>query len=96
MRKSNTEQLGNILHRYLREEGLETPLNQHRLINAWPDVMGQGIMQYTGERFIKGQTLYVQIRSSILKQELMMSRQTLVHRLNEYIQAQIITDIQFY
>ncbi len=77
MRKSNTEQLGNILRRYLREEGLETPLNQHRLINAWPDVMGQGIMQYTGERFIKGQTLYVQIRSSILKQELMMSRQTL-------------------
>ncbi|MBR3443468.1 MAG: DUF721 domain-containing protein [Bacteroidaceae bacterium] len=96
MRKSNTEQLGNILRRYLREEGLETPLNQHRLINAWPDVMGQGIMQYTGERFIKGQTLYVQIRSSILKQELMMSRQTLVRRLNEHIQAQVITDIQFY
>ena len=44
MRKSNTEQLGNILRRYQREEGLETPLNQHRLINAWPDVMGQGIM----------------------------------------------------
>ena len=96
MRKSNTEQLGNILRRYLREEGLETPLNQHRLINDWPDVMGQGIMQYTGERFIKGQTLYVQIRSSILKQELMMSRQTLVRRLNEHIQAQVITDIQFY
>ena len=96
MRKSNAESIGTLLQRYLREEGLETPLNQHRLINAWADVMGQGIMQYTGERFIKGQTLYVQIRSSILKQDLMMSRATIVRRLNEHVQAQVITDIQFY
>lgn len=96
MKKSNTEQIGTILHRYLREEGLETPLNQYRLINSWAEVMGQGIMNYTGERFIKGQTLYVQIRSSILKQDLMMSRATIVRRLNEHVQAQVITDIQFY
>lgn len=96
MRKSNAEPIGDLLLRYLREEGLETPLNQHRLINAWADVMGQGILQYTGERFIKGQTLYVQIRSSVLKQDLMMSRQTLVRRLNEHVKAQVITDIQFY
>lgn len=96
MRKSNAESIGVLLHRYLREEGLETPLNQHRLINAWADVMGQGIMHYTGERFIKGQTLYVQIRSSVLKQDLMMSRAMIVRRLNEHVQAQVITDIQFY
>ena len=96
MRKSNAESIGVLLHRYLREEGLETPLNQHRLINAWAYVMGQGIMHYTGERFIKGQTLYVQIRSSVLKQDLMMSRAMIVRRLNEHVQAQVITDIQFY
>ncbi len=96
MKKTHTEQIGNLLRRYLREEGIETPLNQHRLINAWADVMGQGIMHYTGERFIKGQTLYVQIRSSVLKQDLMMSRATIVRRLNEHVQAQVITDIQFY
>lgn len=96
MRKSNAESIGALLHRYLREEGLETPLNQHRLINAWADVMGQGIMHYTGERFIKGQTLYVQIRSSVLKQDLMMSRAMIVRRLNEQVQAQVITDIQFF
>ena len=96
MKKTHTEQIGNLLRRYLREEGIETPLNQHRLINAWADVMGQGILQYTGERFIKGQTLYVQIRSSVLKQDLMMSRAMIVRRLNEHVKAQVITDIQFY
>ena len=58
--------------------------------------MGQGIMKYTGDIFIKNQTLYVQIRSSVLKQDLMMSRQALVKRLNEHINAQVITDIIFY
>ena len=70
MRRSNSEHISDILQRYLREEGLETPLNQHRLINSWGDVMGQGILRYTGDIFIKNQTLYVQIRSSVLKQEL--------------------------
>ena len=60
------------------------------------EVMGQGIMKYTGDIFIKNQTLYVQIRSSVLKQDLMMSRQALVKRLNEHINAQVITDIIFY
>ena len=96
MRRSNSEHISEILQRFLLEEGLETPLNQHRLINSWSEVMGQGIMKYTGDIFIKNQTLYVQIRSSVLKQDLMMSRQALVKRLNEHINAQVITDIIFY
>ena len=96
MRKSNTEPLSNIIHRFLREEGLETPLNQHRLIRSWQEVMGQGIMRYTGDIFITNQTLHVQIRSSVLKQDLMMSRGNLIRRLNEHVGAQVITDIQFH
>lgn len=96
MRKTNTETLGAIVRRLLREEGLETPLNQHRLVHSWADVMGQGIMRYTGNVFIRNQTLYVQIRSAVLKQDLMMSRSNIVRRLNEHVGAQVITDIQFY
>ena len=96
MRKSNTESLTTILRRLLREEGLETPLNQHRLIRSWQEVMGQGIMNYTGNLFIRNQTLHVQIRSAVLRQDLMMSRSTIVRRLNEHVGAQVITDIVFF
>ena len=96
MRRSNSESIGKVVREFLRQEGLETPLNQHRLINSWQEVMGQGIMNYTGQLFIKNQTLYVQIRSSVLKQDLMMSRKAIVRRLNEHVQAQVIADIQFY
>lgn len=96
MRHSNAEQLGSIIRQLIRQEGLETPLNQYRLIESWKEVMGEGIARYTGNLFIKNQTLFVQIKSSVLKQDLSMSRGNLVKRLNEHVKAQVITDITFY
>lgn len=95
MKKSNSEQVGVILRRFMRDEGLETPLNQFRLMSAWKDVMGDGIEQYTGDMFIKNQTLFVKINSSVLKNNLMMMRTSLVDKLNNTVNAQVITDIHF-
>ncbi|MCR4769316.1 MAG: DUF721 domain-containing protein [Bacteroidaceae bacterium] len=95
MRRSKSESIGDIIKRYLRSEGLETPLNQRKLINSWSDVMGQAINKYTKEIYISNQTLYVKLSSPILRQELMMQRQSIVKRLNEAVKAQVITDIVF-
>lgn len=96
MRRTKSEHISTVIRQFLREEGLETPLNQHRLIDSWAEVMGQGIMRYTGNIFFKNQTLVVQIKSAVLKQDLMMARTNLVRRLNEHVGAQVITEIQFY
>jgi hypothetical protein len=45
MRRSQSQSLDEILGGFLREEGLETPLNQHRIVSAWPKVLGEGINQ---------------------------------------------------
>jgi predicted nucleic acid-binding Zn ribbon protein len=95
MRRRNTEQLGEVIRKFLRQEGLETPLNQYRLVEAWKDVVGTGIANYTQQIYIKNQTLWVHLTSPVLRQELMMTRQILVRRLNEKVGAQVITDIVF-
>lgn len=95
MKRSNSEQVGNVLRQVLRENGLETPLNQYRLIESWKDVVGEGIASYTGDMFIKNQSLYVKIRSSVVKNELMMIRTSLVKRLNDAVGAVVIADIFF-
>ncbi len=96
MRKSKEEAIGNLIMRFMRQEGLETPYNQHRLISSWPDVMGKTIAKYTGNIFIKGQTLHVQIRSSVIRQELQINSSEIVARLNNHVKAQVITAIQFH
>ena len=95
MRKYNTESLADVLRRYLREEGVETPLNEHRLISAWEEVVGSAIARYPTSLFIRNQVLHVHLSSSVLRQELMMTRKILVRRLNEKVGAQVIVDIEF-
>ncbi len=95
MRRKNAEQLGDILMRFLRQEGLETPLNEYRLVESWKDVVGETISKYTQNLFIKNQTLYVSLSSSALRQNLMMNRKMLVKHLNAKVGAQVIVDIVF-
>jgi len=96
MRRMNAEAVGDIVRRFMREEGLETPYNEYRIVQAWPEVMGQGIAHYTADIHVRNCKLYVRLRSSVLRQELMANRTTLVHRLNEYVGAQVIEGIIFY
>ena len=79
----------------LRQQGLEAPLNEYRLIQSWTDVLGKPVERFTRDLYIRNQTLYVILSSSVLKNELMMQRSMLVQRLNAAVGAQVITEIRF-
>lgn len=96
MFKKRVQTIDEILQRFLREEGLETPLLQKRLIDSWETVVGETVAQYTTEKFVKNQTLFVKITNPALRQDLGMMRSQLVKRLNETVSSLIITDIRLY
>lgn len=95
MKRNNTEQIGEVLRKFLRQEGLESPLNEFRLVEAWKDVVGPTIYRYTTNLYIKNQTLFVHLSSSVLRQELQMQREALVKHLNNQVGAQVIVNIIF-
>ena len=96
MKRNNTEQGGDIIRQFLRQEGLESPLNEYRLIESWKDVVGPAIARYTSNLYIKNQTLHVHLTSSVLRQELMMGRELLIRNLNKTVGSQVIVDISFH
>ena len=79
----------------LRENGLETPLLQKRLVDAWPEVAGPSVARFTREVSIYNQVLYVKLSSPVLRTELSMRRQSFIDKLNHVVGARIITDIRF-
>lgn len=85
-----------LVRQYLRANGLETPLLQRRLIQLWDEVAGPVVAQYTEEKKIRNQTLWVKIRNPAVRADLQMRRTTLVVQLNNLVGAQIITDIRVY
>lgn len=93
MRKTQAEGIGGLIQQYLRETGLETPLNEYRLIQAWDTVIGPAMSKYTTDLKIFNQVLFVRVSSAAVRNELMMRRTELVARLNAQVGAQVITQI---
>ena len=96
MFKRDVLPLDEVLRKFLREEGLEVPLQQKRLIDAWEVVTGNIVSRYTAEKFIRNQTLFVKITNPALRQDLSMMRTQLLKRLNEQVGSFIISDIKIF
>ncbi|KAA6351048.1 hypothetical protein EZS27_001611 [termite gut metagenome] len=95
MKRNNAEHIGKLVNQFLRQQGLESPLNEQRLIHSWSEVLGASMAFYTKDIYIRNQTLYVHLTSAVLREELMMGRETLIRRLNERVGAMVITNIVF-
>ena len=95
MFRKNVETLKDVLLRTLREQGLEMPLQQKRLVEAWPEVAGPLIARYTLNTYIYNQTLYVRLSNPALRADLSMRRQEFTQRLNAVVGEQVITDVRF-
>lgn len=94
MKRIRTKTITQLIPEFLRDEGLETPLLQHRIIHeGWKKVAGDVIQQHTEKITIFDQTLYVQCNSSVIRQEIMMRRTELIYKLNKFVDSYIINNI---
>ena len=93
-----------ILHSVLRNQGLETPLLQRRVIGAWEEVirslldadMAEYVIESTESKDIRNQTLWVKIISPAVRADLQMKCSNIVATLNNKVGAQVITSVRFY
>lgn len=95
MFRRDVRPIDSLMAQFLRASGLETPLLQRRLVNAWPEVAGEVIARYTGGVFLDNQTLNVKINNAALRAELSMMRSEYVRRLNDHVGVWLISDIRF-
>ena len=93
MRRSKTISLAEAVQDYLREMNLEGKLNEVHLINSWEEIVGKALSSRTSKIYIKNQILFVHLNSSVVRNELLMLRQTLKDKLNEKAGAEVIKDI---
>lgn len=93
MKREREQPIDNLFQTFLRESGLETPFYEHRLIAGWSGIVGEVVAKATENIYIRNQTLYVQIRSAVIRNEILMKRTELVKTLNEYAGSNVINSI---
>lgn len=96
MFRKNVKDLSDVLNVCMRRNGLETPLLQRRLVDAWESVVGSGVAAYTGEKFIKNQTLFVKIKNPALRCDMDMMKSAIVRKLNDKVGSMVISDLRLY
>ena len=104
MFKKHPIDIETVMRSVLRNQGLETPLMQRRLMNAWDEVirekydqeMAEYIIENTEQKEIRNQTLWVKITSPAIRADLQMKNSDLAITLNNKVGAQIITNIRLY
>jgi predicted nucleic acid-binding Zn ribbon protein len=90
MRKSNTQKLGDIVKEYLKHLMIERKLKEVGIIRSWEELMGKVVAERTRNIYIKNKVLFVELKSSVLRNELMMMRTTIIDKLNEKAGEKII------
>ncbi|MBD5194313.1 MAG: DUF721 domain-containing protein [Bacteroides sp.] len=95
MKRTDPEKIGDVLRQTLSNSGLTDRLYETRAINLWPSVVGDEIAALSSRPMIFKRIMTVYVRNAALRQELNMSRSSLVKIINETLGREVITDIRF-
>ena len=95
MKKGKTKTLGEALHEYVRVMNMDRKLKEVNVVQSWKRVLGKTVANYTGNIYLSKRILYVEISSSVVKNELLMMRNEIKSRLNEIAGEELIEKIVF-
>lgn len=93
MRKSNTQPLGDVLREYVSAMKFERKLKEVDVVQSWEKLLGKSIAGYTRNIYLSKRILYVEISSSVVKNELVMMREEIRKRLNELAGEEMVEKI---
>jgi hypothetical protein len=92
-RLSNESSLGDILKEIISSNKLQPGIDQISVSEAWKSLMGNGVNSYTRNIALKGSTLYVELTSAVLREELSYGKDKIIKMLNDELRREIIKDV---
>ncbi|MBN1466366.1 DUF721 domain-containing protein [candidate division KSB1 bacterium] len=75
--------------------GFEKRIDQVKLMQKWPDIVGENIAQIAVAERVSDGILYVKVKSMTWRTELLFQRQNILERITRQFGDKIITDIRF-
>ncbi len=84
-----------LIPKMLRENHLQTGMDQIAVQEAWIQVMGPGVANYTEQVLLKDQVLLVKLRSSALRQELEYGKDKILKMMQETLERIELKKVRF-
>ena len=92
-RLNNQSTIGDVLKEIIQVNKLQPGMDQISVKEAWVSLMGNGVNSYTKNVVLKGSTLYVELSSAVLREELSHGKSKIITMINEELRRDIVKDV---
>lgn len=95
MERRKTVHISEVIQELLKKNNMKSRLDETTITQKWEEVVGKTMAKYTQKVHVNKGILYVEVTSSVARNELVMNRSLLIERLNQTTGSETITDIIF-
>jgi hypothetical protein len=92
-RLSNEGTISSILNEIIVANKWQGGIDEVAVKDAWKNLMGKGVNNYTKNVLLKGSTLYVELTSAVLREELHYGKDKIIKMINEELQKEVIKEV---
>lgn len=93
MSKQNLSTLGVAIEAFLKQNRLDKKIDTSTLTVHWKEIAGEMIAKHTARLFLKEHTLFLQVDSAALKNELHFLKSQLIKNINTYLKKDLIKEL---
>jgi hypothetical protein len=92
-RLNNESSVSDVLKQFIQNNKLQAGMDQINVKDAWKNLMGNGVNSYTRDVVLKGSTLYVELTSSVLREELSHGKSKIIKMINEELRRDVVNEV---
>jgi len=92
-RQNEFHSIQDLMKDVIKDNKLTKGMQQLSVKDAWAKLMGNGVVSYTNRVELNGKTLIVNLKSSVLREELSYGKEKIVKMMNEELGEELISKI---
>lgn len=92
-RNNENMSIGDALKDFVSKNKLQTGLDKVNVRDVWNQQMGPAIEKYTTAIKLEGSTLFVQLSSSVLREELGYGKEKIIRNINEALGKDLVNKL---
>jgi len=89
-RQNEFHSIQDLMKDVIKDNKLTKGMHQLSVNDAWGKLMGKGVVSYTNSVTLNGKTLIVNLKSSVLREELSYGKAKIVKLMNEELGEELI------
>lgn len=94
-RSKEHSSLGTLIDKIMKAYQLDHKLKEVEVLARWEELMGRAVAVRTKNISIRNKILYLNLDSSVMREELLHGKTVIIERINTAAQQELITDVWF-